>query len=72
MVRSLHDIAPDGLDITINWEEMGVSASIFIPCINTVTCKKQVKEIFDMFDWKMVSQVRIENHILGLRIWRIA
>jgi hypothetical protein len=56
----------------VNWEEMDVSASIFVPCINTDACKKQAKEVFDMFGWNMVSQVRIENYRLGLRIWRTA
>ena len=70
MVRRLRDLAPDGLNVLVNWEEMDVSASIFVPCINTDACKKQAKEVFDMFGWNMVSQVRIENYRLGLRIWR--
>ena len=60
----------DGLNVLVNWEKMGVSASVFIPCINTEACQKQAKEVFDMFGWKMVSQVCIENYRLGLRIWR--
>lgn len=70
MVRRLRDLAPDGLPISVNWEGMEVGSSIFVPCINIDNCKKQVKEIVDKFGWITISQVRIENHTLGLRIWR--
>ena len=70
MVRRIRDIAPDGLPISVSWENMEVGSSIFVPCINIDTCKKQVKEIVDKFGWIIVSQVRIEDQRLGLRIWR--
>ena len=31
----IDDLNPDGLRITVNWGDMSVSASIFVPCINT-------------------------------------
>ena len=70
MVRRLRDLEPDGLLITVSWEDMETGASIFVPCINVDVCKRQVKEIADMFGWIIVDQIRIENHRLGLRIWR--
>lgn len=70
MVRRLRDLEPDGLVITVNWGDMDVGASIFVPCINVDVCKRQVKEIADMFGWIVVTQVLVENYILGLRIWR--
>lgn len=70
MVRRLRDIAPDGLPISVSWEDMEVGTSIFVPCLNFDTCRKHVREITNNFGWIMVDKVRIEHNILGLRIWR--
>lgn len=70
MVRRLHDLEPDGLVITVNWDYMEVGSSIFVPCINVDTCKRQVREIAHMFGWIVITRVCIEDHRLGLRIWR--
>jgi len=70
MVRRLRDLEPDGLVITVSWEDMDIGASIFVPCMNVDTCKKQVIEIADMFGWIVTTRVCIEDYKLGLRIWR--
>ena len=70
MVRRLRDLEPDGLVITVSWEDMDIGASIFVPCMNVDTCKKQVIEIADMFGWFVTTRVCIEDYKLGLRIWR--
>jgi hypothetical protein len=70
VVRRLYDLEPDGLLITVSWDDMEVGSSIFVPCINVDACKKQVREIADMFGWFVTTRVCIEDYKLGLRIWR--
>jgi hypothetical protein len=70
MVRRLRDLEPDGVLITVSWEHMEVGSSIFVPCINVDVCRRQAIEIADMFGWIVITQVRVEHYILGLRIWR--
>ena len=41
----LNDLHPDGVRIRVSWEKMIVNASVFIPCIDTDTALKQVKNI---------------------------
>jgi hypothetical protein len=64
------DIAPDGVRIVIDWEKMVVGASVFIPCINTDSAKKQVTKMFKQQKWGLQHHVRIEGGKIGLRIWR--
>lgn len=71
-VLTLDQVAPDGLLLVVNWGNMGVGASVFLPCIDTTLALKQVGGIFDRRGWRMRVAIRPENQIWGLRIWRIA
>lgn len=72
MVRSIHEIAPDGLTIRINWSKMGVGASVFVPCLDTEACKKELNLVTKQYDWDIISVVSVENQRLGVRMWRTA
>jgi hypothetical protein len=65
------DIAPDGVRIVIDWRQMVVGSSVFIPCINTDSAIKQVSRLFAQRKWGLNHHIRIENGKIGLRIWRI-
>ena len=41
-VLKVDDLNPDGLRITVDWEDMSVGASIFVPCVNTEKGKEQL------------------------------
>ena len=69
-VLKVDDLNPDGLRITVNWEDMGVASSIFVPCINTEKCKEQLKSLAKRKEWELDTQVCVENGKLGLRAWR--
>lgn len=69
-VMKLDDLNPDGLRVTINWEEMGVGSSFFLPCINTEKGMKQLNSVAKMKAWEFEVQICIENKKLGLRVWR--
>lgn len=69
-VRNFDQIAPDGLLIVVEWDEMRVGSSVFLPCVNTSEAVKQVRGVFDRRGWKMRIAIRPENGIWGVRIWR--
>ena len=64
------DLSPDGVKIVVEWGEMHVGTSIFVPCIDTEEAKKQLKHIFKQKNWQYFVQVSIENKRFGVRIWR--
>ena len=65
------DLNPDGVRIVVNWDNMVVNASIFIPCINIDEATKQVKDIALIKGWEILTRVTIEDNKFGLRIWRM-
>jgi hypothetical protein len=71
-ILRLDDVGPDGARFTVNWDQLSVGDSVFIPCINVVLADKQVRAIFARRQWELRVAVRTENDILGLRIWRTA
>ena len=64
------DLQPDGIRIVVDWEQMVVGASIFVPCINTEEVKKQVAKIAKKKGWETKLFTRIEDGRFGVRIWR--
>jgi adenosine deaminase len=69
-VLRTYDLHPDGVKISVSWDDMLVSTSIFVPCINTEEAKKQVKQVFLDKKWSFLTRISIENGFLGLRVWR--
>ena len=67
----LDDLDPDGVKVTVRWDEFVVEASIFIPCINTEKAKKQLKRVAHMKQYKTTIQICIENGMWGVRMWRL-
>ena len=65
------DLCPDGVKITVDWKDMVVGASAFIPCVNTTKAKKQLKIVFGDKKWGFKADIRVENELLGVRVWRI-
>tara|TARA_A100001391_G_C4984896_1_gene256416 strand:- start:577 stop:792 length:216 start_codon:yes stop_codon:yes gene_type:complete len=65
------DLDPDGVRIVVNWENMVVNASIFIPCINVEKAKNQIYKITKAKNWEIIIRATIENNKFGLRIWRM-
>jgi hypothetical protein len=69
-VLKIDDLNPDGLRVTVNWDDMGVKSSIFVPCINTEKAKNQLQKLAERKKWEFDMQVCVENKKLGLRVWR--
>jgi hypothetical protein len=70
-VLRIDDVGPDGIRMVVDWEQMDVGDSIFIPCVNVKQAQKQVRAIFHRRAWGLRIKISVETHILGLRIWRI-
>jgi|TARA_R100001509_G_scaffold52225_1_gene28707 hypothetical protein len=70
-ILKIDDLNPDGVRIVVNWERMVTSSSVFILCINTSKCVKQVEKIAKRKGWTLETQIKIENNKLGVRIWRV-
>jgi hypothetical protein len=71
-VLRLDDVGPDGVRFIVEWDQVRVGDSVFIPCLNVALADKQIRAIFARRQWELRVQVRTENHILGVRIWRTA
>ena len=65
-----YEIAPDGVRIAINWDNMSIGTSIFVPCINTEAATQEVIKICGEKGWELESRLRIEAGCLGVRFWR--
>jgi len=65
------DLNPDKIKVVVQWDDMVVGASVFVPCIDTEKAKQQMIKIAELKTWQVEMRVRIENKMFGLRIWRI-
>lgn len=72
VVLTVDQVAPDGLRMVVDWDQLRVGSSLFIPCINTTKAKKDVLVIFERKGWRMRYAIRVENGFWGVRFWRLA
>ena len=64
-------IDPDGLIIFLDLDNFEVGMSMFVPALNLVEAKRQVKMLLKDREWKVVFADRIEGGRLGIRFWRL-
>ena len=64
------DLNPDKVKVVVQWDDMVVGASVFIPCVDTEKAKQQLEKIAVTKSWQVAIRVRIEDEMFGLRIWR--
>jgi hypothetical protein len=67
----IDNIAPDGVLFDVPWDMFVPGTSMFIPCINTVECGKQVNGVATIYDWTVDVRVAIEGGRWGVRVWRV-
>ena len=67
----IDDFAPDGIPIRVKWEAFVPGASLFVPCVNTVECGRQLTEIGRAHDWTLDIRTAIEGGRWGVRVWRV-
>ena len=69
-VIPIDGLDPDGVHIVVLWDDMRVGQSVFIPCINSTACLRQVRAVFGRRGWEMTTRIGAEGSIWGVRIWR--
>jgi hypothetical protein len=67
----IDELCPDGARIEVNWRRFVVGSSIFIPCVDVDTARKQVQKVATRKCMKVKSVVRVENGMYGVRFWRV-
>ena len=70
-MRETGKVCPDGVVISVNWDEFVVGSSLFIPAINLVMLNKQMQIIAREKKMGVKGYDRIEGGKLGMRFWRI-
>ena len=69
-VLKIHDVNPDGIRIVLKWDTFVTGSSMFVPCVNTHECVRQLKSIAKNKQLCVVTKIVVENKRLGVRIWR--
>ena len=64
------DINPDTVKVVVQWDDMVVGASVFVPCVDTEKAKQQLEKVAELKSWQVATRVRIESGIFGVRMWR--
>jgi len=64
------EITPDGARIAINWDDLAIGWSVFVPCIATIRAKDQLNNIAAARGIKLKHYVCIEQGMYGIRIYR--
>lgn len=65
------DLFQDGIRVVVDWDAMGTGDSVFVPCLDTSRLMREARKIFSSRGWTPRFSAQPENHILGVRIWRI-
>jgi hypothetical protein len=55
----------------IDWKEFRRGYSIFIPCLNPIAAKAEIKPVLKRLKIEVLTRTVIEEGIRGLRIWRL-
>lgn len=64
-------INPDGVPIFLNWNNLVVGTSVFIPALNMRLLKRQMTKEAAWRQVHVVGMERIEGGKLGMRFWRV-
>jgi len=72
IARRIDELAPDGVIIVVNWERFTPGTSVFIPCMNTTEAIKQMNQVCREKGITTRSRARVENHMWGVRFWRLS
>lgn len=69
-LRKDDEIAPDGVRIAVNWDELAIGWSVFVPCIATSRAKNQLNSIATARGIRLRHYICVEQGMYGIRIYR--
>jgi hypothetical protein len=58
------------VEYRVDWTEFKPGQSIFIPCLNCQSARKQIKELLTRRKIYVFAKIVVEDGVQGLRIWR--
>lgn len=61
----------EGVNYEIEWMAFKRGYSIFIPCLDPAKAKAKIKPVLKRLKIKVVTKVKIEDGVRGIRVWRI-
>lgn len=65
-------LAPDGEEMVVDWWDMEVGMSLFVPCLDFQQALNEINYICDRLDWTFDYVIRIEVGKIGVRFWRLS
>lgn len=60
-----------GISYRINWRKFKRGYSVFFPCLNDSSCKKEVRAVAKRLRMNVFMKTTIEEGIKGVRVWRV-
>jgi hypothetical protein len=67
----LDDLFPDGLPISVDWDQWDVGMSVFVPTLKPALAATQARAVARRKNYTLECRTAVENQHLGVRIWRI-
>lgn len=71
-VAKVNQISPDGVPITLPWDEVEYMQSFFVPCIDYLKAMRQIKKQAAERKIKVSLRESVERDRFGVRVWRLA
>jgi hypothetical protein len=59
------------LNYKVNWRKFNTGYSFFVPCIDVPAAREEVSRVTKRLKIKVITQVRVEDGVKGLRVWRL-
>jgi hypothetical protein len=60
-----------GIPIEVDWSRFEIGSSFFIPAVTTQPLLNQIREKMREVGVTVVIRRRVENNLLGVRVWRV-
>ena len=60
-----------GIQYKIDWRKFKRGYSVFFPCLNDSSAKKEVRAVMKRLRMEVFIKTTIEEGIKGIRVWRI-
>lgn len=64
-------LTAEKVNYRINWKAFKRGYSFFIPCLDCKEARKEIAAALKPFKFKYVAKTKIEDGIMGLRVWRL-
>jgi len=60
-----------GIQYNIDWRKFKRGYSVFFPCLNDSSSKKEVRAVMKRLRMEVFIKTTVEEGIKGIRVWRL-